>query len=111
MKDTYYVLRSLHAVGLLEGDTTKGLIDYIVKRGYDSDDLLALSSKKGGYRRAIHLISLVADVKPDYKNKHFMAHITAFTQNAMEDLPTDQGFRLLHSLFKLKHFKNERLIK
>ena len=36
----YYLLRALHTVGLLQSELTKTLVDYVVKRGYDSDDLL-----------------------------------------------------------------------
>jgi hypothetical protein len=43
----------MHACDLLNDDVIGGLIDYMVKRGYDSDDLLNMSSKKGGYRRAV----------------------------------------------------------
>ena len=83
----FYLMRSLHACTLLDGDATAGLVEYIVKRGYDSDDLMSMSSKKGGYRRAVHLISMVADSKPDLKNKHFLTHIAAFTRSVYKDLP------------------------
>jgi hypothetical protein len=55
------------------------MVDYLVKRGYDSDDLIAMSSMKGGYRRAVHFISIVAESKPDIKNKHFLRHVEEFT--------------------------------
>lgn len=53
-------MRSLHAMDLLNEEITESMVQYLVKRGYDSDDLMAMSSKKGGYRKAVHLISLVA---------------------------------------------------
>ena len=83
----FYMLRSLHTVSLLKGELTKGLIEYIVKRGYDSDDLLQLSSKKGGYRRAIQLISIVSESYPEMKNKHFLNHVNIFARNSYIDLP------------------------
>ena len=103
-------MRALHACDLLDGDATAGLLDYIVKRGYDSDDMIAMSSKKGGYRRAIHFISMVADSKPDLKNKHFLIHVAAFTRSVYKDLPALQNIRLLTALRKLKGFKNQRLV-
>jgi len=60
---------------LLEDDLTKQLVEYLVKRGYDSDDMLAMSSRKGGYRRAVNLIWIIADAFPKLKNKHFLTHI------------------------------------
>jgi hypothetical protein len=51
--DIFNLMRSLHAIGLLEDTLSKQLIEYIVKRGYDSDDLMKMSSKKGGFRRAV----------------------------------------------------------
>lgn len=68
-------MRALNTVGLLHEDLTKQLVDYLVKRGYDSDDLMALSGKKDGHRRAVHLIWLVAESFPQIKNKHFLMHI------------------------------------
>jgi hypothetical protein len=52
----YYIIRSLNKINILEEEVTKDLIDYLVKRGYDGENLMELSSKKGGYRRAIHMI-------------------------------------------------------
>ena len=49
----FYVLRALSAVNLLNDEIATGLIEYLVKRGYDADDLTKLSSQKGSYRRAV----------------------------------------------------------
>jgi len=73
--DIYYLMRSLHSLNLLEDQLTKQLVDYIVKRGYDSDDLLAMSSRKGGYRRAVNMVWLISEAFPSLKNKHFLTHI------------------------------------
>ena len=70
-----YVMRSLSSVGLLDSDLTSNLLDYIVKRGYDSDDLMAMSSQKGGYRRGLQLIWIAAETCPDLKNRHFLQHV------------------------------------
>lgn len=35
----FHLMRALSSVGLLDADVTKTLVDYLVKRGYDSDDL------------------------------------------------------------------------
>ena len=51
--DVFYILRNLHCIKMTDEEVTKFLIDYIVKKGYDSDDLMAMSSKRGGYRRAV----------------------------------------------------------
>ena len=56
----FSVMRSLHAMDLLNEDITESMIQYLVRRGYDSDDLMSMSSRKGGYRKAVHLITLVA---------------------------------------------------
>jgi hypothetical protein len=52
----YYIIRSMNKINILDEEVTKDLIDYLVKRGYDCENLMELSSKKGGYRRAIHMI-------------------------------------------------------
>ena len=56
----YYLLRSLSAVNMLDSEVTKQLVEYLVRRGYDSDNLMQMSSQVGGYRRAVHLISLIS---------------------------------------------------
>ena len=108
--EIFYLMRALHTVGLLEDELTKSLIDYLVKRGYDSDDLISMSSKRGGYRRAVHLIWLVSESNPTIKNKHFMMHIYVFAQNCYKDMNGLQQMRLYNALKKLKHFKNEKLL-
>ena len=85
-KEIFYLMRAMHTVGMLEDSITKDLINYIVKRGYDSDDLMAMSSKKGGYRRAVQLICMVSEACPQLKNKHFMAHVQIFAQNTYKDM-------------------------
>lgn len=94
----FYLLRSLSTVNLLDGDVTKTLVNYLVKRGYDSDDLKAMSSQKGGYRRAVHFISIVAESKPDLNNKHFLRHVEVFTKNCYRDMRPIQTIRLLKAL-------------
>lgn len=74
-------MRALHAVKLLDEDVAKNLVQYLVKRGYDSDDLLNLSSKRGGHRRGILLISIISEAAPDLKNKTFLNQVLAFMQN------------------------------
>ncbi len=49
-------MKALQSLNFINPQVTANLIDYLVKRGYDSDDLMELSSKNGGHRRAIHLI-------------------------------------------------------
>lgn len=71
---------------MLDGEVTKQLIEYLVRRGYDSDNLMQMSSKVGGYRRAVHLISLVSESKPNLKNKHFLKHVEVFVKNCFQDM-------------------------
>lgn len=75
----FYLMRSLFTVDLLDGDVTKTLVDYLIKRGYDSEDFMQMSSKNGGHRRAVHMISIVSQSKPDLKNKNFLKHVEVFT--------------------------------
>lgn len=110
MLNVYHLLRSLSAVDLLEEDLTRGMVNYLVKKGYDSDDLLELSSKKGGYRRAVHLIWIISESAPDLKNKHFMTHVEQFVQHAFKSMSSLQQLRLYTALSKLQHFKNAKLM-
>ena len=90
----YYLLRAMDSAGLSDPDITKSLVDYLVRRGYDSNDLAKMSSKLGGFRRAVHFIQLVADTCPKLKNKHFFTHVSIFVQNNMVDMPVLQLMRL-----------------
>ena len=40
----YYLLRSLSAVNMLDSEVTKQLVEDLVRRGYDSDNLMQMSS-------------------------------------------------------------------
>lgn len=40
----FKLMRSLYAVGLLNPELTSSLVKYIVKRGYDHEDLMNMSS-------------------------------------------------------------------
>lgn len=74
--DVHRLLRSLYAVKLLEPNVVDKLVDYVVKRGYDSDDLLTMSKKNAGHRTAVQFIWLIADSHPKLKNKHFFTHVS-----------------------------------
>ena len=109
----FSIMRSLHAVNLLNEDLTESFISYLVKRGYDADDMIAMSSKKGGYRKAVHLITLVAQTNPDIKNshtKHFFNHIHVFVTQCLKEISPINQMRLYNSLKLLTHFKNDKLI-
>jgi hypothetical protein len=41
--EVYYVMRSLAAVDMLEPSVTKGLVDYLIKKRSDHEDIIALS--------------------------------------------------------------------
>lgn len=99
--DIYFVIRSLYAVNLLDDEMTKKLVEYLVKRGYDSDDLLNLSTAGTSHRKAVHFIWLIADNCPKLKNKHFLTHVSIFAQQAMQELSTLQKVRLYDALKKL----------
>jgi len=79
-------MRSLHAVGLLNSELSRSLVDYIVKKGYDSDDLMNMSTKKGGYRRAVQFICLISQTTPTLKNKHFLNHVNVFVEKCYKDM-------------------------
>lgn len=106
----YYLIRSLSAVNMLDGEVTKQLVEYLVRRGYDSDNLMQMSSRVGGYRRAVHLISLIAESKSNLKNKHFLRHVEIFVKNCFKDMKQIQLMRLIKALSQLESFKNEKLI-
>jgi hypothetical protein len=38
--DVFYLIRSMSALELINGDVIKDLVNYLVKRGYDSDDFI-----------------------------------------------------------------------
>lgn len=108
--DIFYLIRSLSTVKLITGDVVKDLVNYLVKRGYDSDDYMAMTKSNSKYRRPVHMISLIADLAPTLKNKHFMNHVQAFTINCYKDMPILWTTMLMNSLQKFSNFKNEKLI-
>ena len=70
IQDVYVLMRALAAVDMLDGEVTKELVHYLVKKGYDSDDILKLSDGKlSGYRRGIHFTMLIANSKPTLKDR------------------------------------------
>ena len=77
-------MRALAAADLLESDVTKGLVEYLVKRGYDADDIVKLSDGDlSGYRRGIHYLMLVSYSYPSLKNKTFNTHAQIFAQRVL----------------------------
>lgn len=42
--DIYHIMRALHAVSFLDEGVVRPLVDYLVKRGYDSDELIKMST-------------------------------------------------------------------
>ena len=49
-QEIYVLIRALYAIGLTEPQAVSKLVDYIVKRGYDSDDLLKMKTEDKNYR-------------------------------------------------------------
>ena len=89
-------------------------MNYIIKRGYDAEDLLTMNTmNKSNMRRAVHLIMLISYSKPDIKNKHLNNILVAFTKEAieLESLNPVQSFELFKALRNLKHFKADSLLK
>mmetsp|Transcript_28801 Transcript_28801/g.43486 ORF Transcript_28801/g.43486 Transcript_28801/m.43486 type:complete len:109 (-) Transcript_28801:163-489(-) len=60
VEDIFYTIRALYTVQFLDEEIANSMVQYLVKRGYDSDDIKGLSSPEGGYRRAIQLITVIA---------------------------------------------------
>ena len=106
----YYFLRATDAAGFSDSEVTEVLVEYIVRRGYDAEDLETMSSKEGGFRRAVHFIQLIADTAPNLKNKHFLNHVETFVKNNMDDMPVIQLLKLLQSLKRLANFEDEQLL-
>ena len=78
-------MRGLASANLLNDKVTKGLVSYLIKRGYDAEDLLTMNGPdKINLRRAVHLIMLISYSKPDIKNKQFNNIIVAFTRQEIE---------------------------
>ena len=74
-------MRALASVNLLDEKVTKGLIIYMIKRGYDAEDMLTMNGPdKTNLRRAVHLNMLISYSKPDFKNKHLNNILVAFTK-------------------------------
>mmetsp|Transcript_8608 Transcript_8608/g.14547 ORF Transcript_8608/g.14547 Transcript_8608/m.14547 type:complete len:209 (-) Transcript_8608:107-733(-) len=109
LPEIYYVVRAMHCFRLLDSEHAKLLISYIVKRGYDSDSLLELSSKRGGHRRGLLLIEIFSQASPDIKNKKFLNSVQLFAQDAYLRMQPLQMMRLGKALKKCIHLRNSKI--
>ena len=106
-------MRSLASMGALKDQVASELVQYIVKRGYDAEDMLTMGYQKNEMRRAVHLIMLVSYSKPDIKNKHFIKNMEIFTKEAInqKSLNPMEAFELYKALYNLKNFTSDKLLK
>lgn len=110
----YKVMRALAAVNYLDEDTTKGLVNYLIKRGYDADDLLCMHGpEKKKQRKPIHLIMLISYSAPNIRNKHLKNLLVAYARAVIEAklLNPMECFELYKALRNLKDFKADNLLK
>lgn len=109
----YYLMRALASSENLQDELTKSLVNYVIKRGYDADDLLMMNDDKKNLRRAVHFVMLIAYSNPDLKNKHLNNMLTVFTREAISsgNLNHMQAFELFKALRHLKNFKGDNLLK
>lgn len=103
----YKVMRALASMNILKDQVVNELVQYIIKRGYDAEDMLAMGNKKNDLKRAVHLIMLVSYSKPDIKNKHFINNLEIFTTEAIntKSLNPMEAFELYKALHNFKNFK------
>lgn len=103
----YYAMRALASVNNLQEKTTKGLVTYAIRRGYDAEDLLKLGTIPGDLGRAVHLIMLICYSYPNIKNKSFNTLLTSFIHEAIQskNLTQLQAHELYKALYYLKNFK------
>jgi hypothetical protein len=106
----FVALRALHTLGLLDAETSSQVAGYLAKRGYDSDDLLALSSSRGGHRRGLHLLEILSQSAPQLKNKAFLNIALAFCQQAKHSMSAFQKLRLESALSKFEGLRNNRVL-
>ena len=113
--DVYKVMRALATMNILKDEVASEMVNYVVKRGYDAEDMVAMAGEHeiNSMRRAVHLIMLVSYSKPDIKNKHFLNSIEVFTREVIDKktLNPMEAFELYKALYNLKNFKSDKLLK
>lgn len=107
--DIYCVIRSLYAVKLCDDSAVKKLVEYVIKRGNDSDNLIKLDSE-GKHRKGVHFIWLVAEIAPSIKDKNFLTHVGVYAAKTFQDMSPIYLMRLYDALKKLQNFKNEKVM-
>ena len=110
----YTVMRALAAINMLDGEVTKGLVTYMIKRGYDAEDFLCMNDiNKKNQRRSVHFMMLISYSCPDIKNKYFNNLLVAYLQQVIDlkALNAQQALELYKALRNLKHFKADTLLK
>jgi len=106
----FSIMRSLNAVNLLDEELTTRFVDYIVKKGYDSDDLLEMGPPKQSHRRAIQLMGLISQTCKNLDNTHFFLHTSVFALHAYKHINPLQQQRLYHALSDFKHMKDDKVL-
>lgn len=107
--DIYAVIRSLYAVKLCDDSAVKKLVEYLVKRGNDSDHIIKLDSE-GKHRKGVHFIWLVAETAPSIKDKNFLTHVGVYASKTYQDMQPSYLVRLYDALKKLQNFKNDKVM-
>lgn len=65
----FNVMRSLYAVDMLDESLSIGLVQYLMKKGYNATDLLKMRCPDKPFHRAVHLIGIISQSAPLMKNK------------------------------------------
>ena len=77
----------MNASGALDEKYTNNFIDYIVKKGYDTQDLLELSPKNESHRRTVQLLHIISqNYGKTFKNQDFFQYISKFSQIAHKQI-------------------------
>jgi len=91
MNDVYSILKSLNNMGGLEDiQFYNKVIDYLVDKGYDEDDMREVL----GLQRGSKLVLFLLKGNTNLQNNNFLVHVESFIQDNLKQFKLKQLDRL-----------------
>ena len=86
----YSVLRSVFKLRAfkLEPEFISGLVEYLVAKGYDSDDLTEM-----GRNKAFRFIEVITNLCPELQDEMFLVHLKVYLQSEMQRFKAMKSYR------------------
>lgn len=86
----YSVLRSVYKLRafVLEPEFISSLVEYMVAKGYDSDDLTEM-----GRNKAFKFVEVITNLCPELQDEMFLVHLKVYLQSEMQKFKALKSYR------------------